>query len=735
MLNIPDELKSLYKQESIPKRTEIYFPELDLTTTNDQIVNGSFSLSEQLCSNEDLTIGSCEASEIRFTVADISQELKEKIFTVKQIIGEHEVPMGTYKVGSAKKQNNRRFKDVIAYDMMLKFDVDVSDWYNSLSFPLTKKQFRKSLCQHVGITEEERDLPNDDMMVEKTIEPTKLSGRTVLKACEEISGCFGHMNREGKLRHVILSEGDGLYPSETLYPSDNLYPQVGIEFVNKAQFRNVRFEEYTAKGIDLLQIRQEEGDVGATVGYGTNTYVIQGNFLVFGKSAEELTQIANNIFDVIKDTPYRPFESQGIGLPYLEVGDPIGFELNDFAVSLILKRTLTGIQALTDTYSAEGSEEMPQKFGLADEIMQLKGRSAVIKRSVDELSQTVTNLEEETESKFEQTANQIVLKVDASGRVVAVQLGADADEGSFIDIKADNIKLEGLVTANGYFKIKNDGSIEAVNGKFSGAISGGSININERFIVSSGGYLTARGANFTDGIITSNGSIGKLEIDGASISGFNSSGGLVLWITANGNINAAAINVQNVYCGKINDANPITSSNIGAQSVAYANVAGTASNVSNLYTNQIYASNTGYGNIDFMGFDNAAGVNWAQANFAPIGSSDIRLKHSILPLDDIPDELFFELKPYQFKYKTDTYGDGIFFGLIAQQVESAFERYGLNPYDYDLIDVKDVRAYTDDGQYVSDKTHRIHYTNLISWLIKIVQKQNERIKYLENIII
>ena len=39
-----------------------------------------------------------------------------------------------------------------------------------------------------------------------------------------------------------------------------------------------------------------------------------------------------------------------------------------------------------------------------------------------------------------------------------------------IKLTADNIKLEGLVTANENFKILEDGSIEAVNGKFSGEI-------------------------------------------------------------------------------------------------------------------------------------------------------------------------------------------------------------------------------------------------------------------------
>lgn len=53
-----------------------------------------------------------------------------------------------------------------------------------------------------------------------------------------------------------------------------------------------------------------------------------------------------------------------------------------------------------------------------------------------------------------------------------------------IKLTADNIKLEGLVTANQYFKIKADGSIEAVNGKFTGEINASSGTIGG-FIIGS----------------------------------------------------------------------------------------------------------------------------------------------------------------------------------------------------------------------------------------------------------
>lgn len=71
---------------------------------------------------------------------------------------------------------------------------------------------------------------------------------------------------------------------------------------------------------------------------------------------------------------------------------------------------------------------------------------------------------------------------DANGKLALIgvsveETDADGNKKTVIKLTADNIKLEGLVTANGYFKVKEDGSIEAVNGTFRGHVyaEGGAI--------------------------------------------------------------------------------------------------------------------------------------------------------------------------------------------------------------------------------------------------------------------
>jgi len=613
VIDISTELKDKLRNDILPlvpsnveKDLIIHFPSLGLTIETDQIVEDSFSLEEALCSSEDLVFGSCESSLIRITVADVVQDLKGQEFTVEQVIEGESIPLGTYRVFSCKKQDDLRFKDIVAYDKLKYTDTDVAAWYNGLTFPLTLAAFRGSLLSYLEIEEEERQLPNDNMTVEKTIDPVQLKARDVLQASEEINGAFGRISRYGKFKHVILEPNYGLYPADNLYPADDLYPvsendttffQEGTEAVNisVAMRSGIRFEEYTVKEIDKLQIRQEEGDIGAIVGTGTNTYVIQGNFLVFGKSAEELETIAINAFGNMQKRPYRPFESQNIGLPYVEVGDTASFEQSDTVSGYILKRNLTGIQALRDTFSAEGNEEREQDFNLNTQVIQLLGKSNVLKRTVEEMSITITDMGAGLQSQITQTAGQlqtqitdtknnlesqisqtttnitqqvtdvnnnlqaqidvqagqIALKVDSAGVIAAINLSGSGVkiEGTKIDLVSNAVSIVGKLYLN---LNDNDTAVYAVS-------SGGISNVisykntsnpagNYQAVVV--GDLTEKTAIYGDSIVALGGSVFLQSNSGSGyvvLSSPRSSGGSSYSISWNGRYFYP--HTDDCYCG------------------------------------------------------------------------------------------------------------------------------------------------------------------------------------------
>lgn len=62
-------------------------------------------------------------------------------------------------------------------------------------------------------------------------------------------------------------------------------------------------------------------------------------------------------------------------------------------VSYIIKRTMKGIHALQDTYSATGEEIRKEEQGTNADIIRLKGKAAYLKKNVDEVSANLVDLE------------------------------------------------------------------------------------------------------------------------------------------------------------------------------------------------------------------------------------------------------------------------------------------------------------------------------------------------------
>ena len=98
---------------------------------------------------------------------------------------------------------------------------------------------------------------------------------------------------------------------------------------------------------------------------------------------------------------------------------------------------------------------------------------------VEYVDEVVTKVEESTKEEIAHvkdslTQEEIMNIITNNGEVEGVYLvdGQIWINGTYIDV--DTVRLEGLVTKNGLFKIKDDGSIEAVNGKFSGDIESSS---------------------------------------------------------------------------------------------------------------------------------------------------------------------------------------------------------------------------------------------------------------------
>lgn len=427
---------SLFLKDSVDKQLNIVSDDGKINITNTELHQEKFELTESLCSESELTFGACEAGMIKFTVSNVFLPMKGKWLTAKMTLDGHEdkpFQIGRYKVYSDTPTADRTCRDVVAYDAL--YDIlssDVADWYNKIlpqkDSKVTLKQFRDSFFNHFGVEQEEVSLVNDEMIIEKTVEVKAsssgssdtaetntigeaISGKEVLSCILEINGCMGNIGRVGKFRYVYLTqEMQGLYPANDLYPADDLYPRnPKSTSISKSQYISAQYEDYIVRTIDKLQIREKENDIGVIVGDGGNTYVIEGNFLVYGKGTKELNEIGGKTLSKIKGIIYRPFSADCKGNPCLEVGDAVRLTTKyELIETYILKRTLKGIQALRDDLEADGEEYRTSKVnGIQRSILQLKGKSNTLERSIEETKSTIVDVEKGLQSQITQTATEI----------------------------------------------------------------------------------------------------------------------------------------------------------------------------------------------------------------------------------------------------------------------------------------------------------------------------------------
>lgn len=397
-------LQDLFYAPNVDKQLIITTDDGSVTITNTELHQESFELTESLCSESELTFGACEAAVVKFTISNVFTSLKDKWITVKMVLdGNSSNPFifGRYKVVSDKPTADRTKREIEAYDALYGvINADVVGWYNGIlpntETYVTLKQFRDSFFSYFGIAQKDITLANDDMTTSRTVDADELSGSQVLNAICEINGCLGHIGRTGQYEYVYL---DSTSPIN----------------ISKNHYISADYQDYMVAQIDKLQIRQDEDDIGSIVGTGSNTYVIENNFLVYGKDAAQLKAIATNVFNRIKGITYRPAEISSAGNPCIEVGDAIKLSTKYAELTTyVLERSLKGVQALTDNFAAQGEQLRTTQINSSNKsITQLKGRVNRLTRNVDQNKAEILNVEEGLKNEITQTASQLEIKIQS----------------------------------------------------------------------------------------------------------------------------------------------------------------------------------------------------------------------------------------------------------------------------------------------------------------------------------
>ena len=762
----------------------IKFP--SVTITNETIHQESVSIKQAITGDGDLEFGGCIASTFEFEVSEVlTEELKGQEFTTELLVNNGNAArakMGTYIAETVTQVDDNDYKKVVGYDAFYKMQDDVSDWYNSFFSNITQttlKNFRQSLLLHFGVESEVQSLPNDNMIVTKTIDTTsnKITGQALLKMTCVLAGGFGIINRDGKFEITYLTS-EPLYPEENLYPEETLYPEDGeFEYIGLnedgtetfyPEYRSVTYEEYNVERISCLILKTNKSSITATIGTDTsNPYIISGNYLLYGKTTEELNTIGNNIVNKFTSVAgYRPCDITTDGMAWLDIGSQIALEKkNDDIVAYLFSRELKGIQALTDTISAKGNKYRDNQTSVQDDIEDLKNKDDELDEKTDEISDSIDDLAEKTTVSLKKTEDSIEAEVtrasnaegELSGRltVTADQItqevtrakGAEETLSGRITVTAGEITQEvsratseeNTLRASISLKIDKDDDGQIIS----------MINESADVITLNSNRLEVNSTNFS---LDRSGNVsikGKVEATSGSVGPFNitnnglewASGGTKVWsnviftdfIEAQGASKRLVIGAESsTNRGKVD----INSSDGGVWiNNAYFN----PRDAIDLNSSKINVSYSSAGNVKIencggfisegsSGYGNLATVGYVKSKV----SSDERIKKNFVNMPDNIKDIYMDIPMYQFEYNGILERDGICFGTTAQGIERAFEKHKLDIDKYNIVQKRQPSVFNGEYKYIptGDDLHYINWENINGMSVYMIQ---ELVKNLEEL--
>ena len=380
------EKEEILIKDGVKKRLEIIYG--DSSFGNEYIYSEQFKIEESICSDSSLKFGGCEAKSVKFRITKQSNiaALKGKRISINRYYVENGqeycVNVGKFYVDSDISTSDKNYRDITAYNNMYYIlKSDVTHWYNGLIFPLTIRSLRISLLNFLGVEQEEIDLPNDNTVIHSIDYSSNIMAGTILKDICELNGCFGTIDNSEIFRYVFLKENTDYRVSKKMYSKGDL-----------------RYENYKTAKIDGVVLSQNGSNTQIEYIFDTtiNPYYIKTRLLNLGTKEEMIKNVAENLYNEIKDIQFVPLTLNCVGNQCIECGDYITVNSDEGDINTyILSRSLIGIQSLQDRYDSLVTEYYTDEYSSDNSTLFINNEIQKIKK--DSFSTyTFSNSEEYT---------------------------------------------------------------------------------------------------------------------------------------------------------------------------------------------------------------------------------------------------------------------------------------------------------------------------------------------------
>ena len=395
-------------------KKRIYIPGLSSSIDDEYI--GSMTMKEAISDTENLFFVGCISTKVDITLNDYTEDIDgQDIEIYVQKGNTEELKVFTGKIYKAEVDGSNNTMKVVCYDAMYRiFNADVTTWYDELELPMSMASFRASFFERFNIAQKSATLIRDSFLVERTIGGESGSdailGRDIIKPLCEANAVLGHINYDGEMEY--------------------LFPTANEREVELDEVSSMTKEDYTTALIDKVIVREDEQDIGAVSGTGTNAYIVEGNMFFLGLSAAELQTIADNFLDALDSVSYQPIESVQMYNPIYELGDlitvPDGFG-NEYTTIILERET----DFDRETVKAKGLEEYSMAASYSnDSLIKLRGKANRLYRDIEETRSTITDVARGLQTEIRQTAEGIEVQIQDLQRQIDGEIEDYEREGT-----------------------------------------------------------------------------------------------------------------------------------------------------------------------------------------------------------------------------------------------------------------------------------------------------------------
>lgn len=341
--------------------------------TNNEVVGETLKIDEGICEEAQITFGKVYATSCSVQVIG-THRLIDLDMTVEIECGGFTRCLGTYKIASDTRTSDYSGRVLTGYNKLKEvIGLDYSLWHNGidtqLSGTITLKQYRDSFFDIIGITQQNVNLPNDDLEVDLPSLNSTLTGQQVLSLILEMNGVWGYLDFDGIFRYVFP---DTPYSTLSIYPSDTLFPSIDqylgeydtTQGESEADYTfteddytlgTLAYEEYTTE--QFTKISCPYG-TNQTYEYGVegNTYTMSRNVFTQVMTEDQVSQMCASVLDSINKMLFVPGTFKTSVCPWIELGDMVAVETGSTEVVFpVLQRTISGIQAMADSLQGKSN--------------------------------------------------------------------------------------------------------------------------------------------------------------------------------------------------------------------------------------------------------------------------------------------------------------------------------------------------------------------------------------------